>query len=421
MHLPKLAGLALCLLALPQAGSAAERFRTDINPALLYYQAFALTPDLPEEDRRYLFSTEWRGRPIDARYEELIAKYAGQFQLVRQAAKSSVACDWGVDLTQGPDTLLPGLAKAKAVALAARLRVNWHLQHGRQDEARDELLAAFALARRTGTDGVVIGALVQFAMENILASVVAENLFRFSPETLAQLSAGFEASPAGITVQQCIVVEKSAFFDWFPAKLREIQAETPGGEAAVLAKWRALFVHLFGEEGQSGEAQADALIKASGGTTAGVLAQFKDLEPLFGDLSTLLGLPYEQYDTEAGKFSAMLAKHHNPLAQTFLAAIPKSRAKEFGAQVKLAMVQAAIAYRRNGEDGLRKVADPCGAGPFRLEPFSVDGKDRGFLLKSKLNTRGFDEVLVFATDAAPAVYVDGAKAGQVIPKAPTGR
>src|SRR5580765_830704 len=133
--------LTLCHLTAAVSTQSAERFRTDINPALLYYQAFALN-DLSEKDRQYLFDEQWYKPPTEARFERLMAETENKFKLVRQAAKQQVVCDWGLDLTQGPDTLLPGLAKQKAIAQTARLRVRWHLAHGRQAEAREDFLAA---------------------------------------------------------------------------------------------------------------------------------------------------------------------------------------------------------------------------------------------------------------------------------------
>ena len=83
---------------------------------------------------------------------ELIGRYDNTFKLLRQAAHAQVACDWGLDLSAGPELLLPSLGKAKGVAQTARLRVMWHLQHGRPTEARDDLLAAFTLG--FGQDGL---------------------------------------------------------------------------------------------------------------------------------------------------------------------------------------------------------------------------------------------------------------------------
>ena len=421
MKLPKPVCLVLLLWSLAAVAFAGEPFRTDINPALLCYQAFALTPSLSQDDHQYMFDREWRGRALDPRFDRLIAGYDNQFKLLRQASQARVPCDWGVDLTQGPDTLLPGLARAKAVAQTARLRAMWHLRRGRPNEARDDLLAAFWLGRNVGNDGVVIGALVSFAMETILTSAVAENSFEFSPETLRELIAGFDATRDRVTVQQCMAVEQFSFFEWFITKLRELQMETPGDDAAVLAKVRALFARIFVEEAKPDPEFVERVIRFAGGTSAGLIARFQELKPLYVELTALLGLPYGQYEAASREFQEKLAKHSNPLSANFLSAIPKSRAKEFLVQTRLAMVHAAVEYRLHGDGGFRKVADPCGDGPFRFERLTVGGVDRGFLLRSKLNTHGFDEVLVFATNVAPLVEVQGRNAGQPLAKEPKGK
>ena len=172
-----------------------EQFRTDINPALRYHQAFLVAPDLSQADRDFLFTNDWRGQRLPERVGELLARYDNQFKLVRQAAQAVVPCDWGIDMSPGPATLLPHLARCKAIAQTARLRAMWFLQTRQPTEARDDLLAAFALGRNAARDGVLISALVQIAVENIVCSTVAENFYLFPPEILKQLADGFEAAP----------------------------------------------------------------------------------------------------------------------------------------------------------------------------------------------------------------------------------
>src|SRR5512137_2236083 len=129
----------LLVMAGTLVGAGAQPFRTDINPALLYYQAFLVAPEpLPQSEWDYLSSYEGRSQPLPARYAGIVAGYDNQFRLVRQAAQATAPCDWGTDLSAGPATLLPQLAPAKAVMVATRLRLAWHLQHGRQAEACDD-------------------------------------------------------------------------------------------------------------------------------------------------------------------------------------------------------------------------------------------------------------------------------------------
>ncbi|HUR46086.1 MAG TPA: hypothetical protein VMZ27_09450, partial [Candidatus Saccharimonadales bacterium] len=141
------------------AGAAEETFRTDINPALLYYRAFLLAPDLPPADKNYLFeSQEWsRGEKLPERFGTLVSYYGKQLRFAHQAALCTVPCDWGVDMSPGPNTLLPHLAKCKGIAQAGRLRAMWALQQGRQADARDDLLASLALGRNSSRDGTLIG------------------------------------------------------------------------------------------------------------------------------------------------------------------------------------------------------------------------------------------------------------------------
>src|SRR5204862_1777416 len=124
-----------------------EQFRTDLNLSLQYDQAFLVALDLSQEDRDFLFANEWRGLRLPERVGDLLARYDNQFKLVRQAAQATVPCDWGIDMSAGPQTLLPHLGRIRGVVQAARLRAMWALQQGRQADACEELLAALALGR----------------------------------------------------------------------------------------------------------------------------------------------------------------------------------------------------------------------------------------------------------------------------------
>src|SRR5438045_7400232 len=119
--------LLTCLTFLGRL-SAAEAFRTDINPALLYWQAFAVIPDLSADDQKYLFDTEWRTRPMDERAGQLALRFDATFRFLRQAAASKPPCDWGIDMSEGPYALLPHLAKATRCRHAAPLTARWFFQ-----------------------------------------------------------------------------------------------------------------------------------------------------------------------------------------------------------------------------------------------------------------------------------------------------
>ena len=370
-------------------------------------------------DRDYVFANDWRGQKFTERLGELLGQFDNEFKLVRQAAHSTVSCDWGIDMSPGPATLLPGLARNKAVAQAARLRAAWDLKHGRQPDARDDLLGAFVLGRNCSRDGTLISMLVQIAVENIVCCTVAENFYLFSPETLKELADGFDAGPARSTVASCIPTEKAFFHDWMLKKIAELQKTNPGNEAKVMAGIRELFASMQGPSEGGGEGDTnllEQLIRTSGGTSDGVAKLTRDAESFDDRLAVLMALPHPEYEEQMKSFDADVKKSPNPFVALSLPAIEKCRPKEFAIIVELAMVRAAVEYKLHGEGGLQSVADPCGQGPFQFQRFVFEGVDRGFELKSAYAGRGFQEVLIFVEKEGPPFRVNFKDAGQPLPK-----
>jgi hypothetical protein len=409
------------LIAAFVATASGASFRTDINPALQYSQAFLMTPDLSQADRDYLLNKEWQGQKLPDRFGALVARYDKAFGFVRHAAQATVPCDWGIDMTPGPFTLLPGLARNKAIAAAARLRAMWDLQQGQQAEARDDLLAAMVLARNCARDGTLIAVLVQIAMENILCRTVAENFHQFSPDTLKQLADGFEAAPARVTAAAAIGGEKTLCMDWMLGRIEELRKENPGNDAKVMTALQALLAEIVGaNEGQPNRGDqpslAEQVTKAAGGTSQGVVKLLEDEAPLYQKFATIMALPYREYEEQIKSFSAEIQSSSNPFVSAFFPAVEKSRTREFAILTELAMVRAAVEYKLHGEPGLKSVTDPCGQGPFGFQRFIFEGVDRGFQLKSAYDGRGFPEVMIFVEKNGPPFEVNGNHAGQPVPK-----
>jgi hypothetical protein len=390
---------------------AAERFRTDINPALLYWQAWAQIPDLSEADRGYLFTNEWRGQVLPPRAGELLSRYNNVFKLLHRGGKAQVPCVWGYDLTDGPEALLPGLAKAKAVAQAARLRVSWHLQQGNQSAARDELIAAFIEGRNLATDRILISALVQFAIENICMNAVVENYQRFKPETLREVLAGFDAAPPRGSIADSISTERSSMYGWVLLKLADLQAETKN-EPEAIEKAQALLQMIVSTPDQPRPDWGKDVLAAAGGSMDGLMSYVRQLDAFYPELETILRLPYSQASVQIKQFNQKVQNHPNLLAREFLGPFDRSLAKEFGAEVKLTMLRAAIAYSTQGEAGLKSVIDPSTQSPFGFQPFSLNGSLRGFHLRSEFEFGDAPGVLIFAEKDGPPFHPYGKDAGK---------
>jgi len=410
--------LSLLVLLGTLSGARGEDYRTDINPALLYYRAFLVqTEPMSEGDRNYLASNKGKEQKLPERFGKIVAGYDNQFSLVRQAAHATVPCDWGIDLSPGPNVLLPHLGRAKAVAQAAQLRAVWALQHGRQADARDELLAAFVLGRNVSTDGILISALVQCMIEDLDYGTVAQYFGEFSSETLKELVDGFDAAPPRQTMAACIPGEK-ALGDWLLRKILELQKAYPDDDAKVMAAFRDSG-YVAGMESVGETNLWPRLVAASGGTSEGLVKLIREAEPLVASVAELMALPPAEYETQAKQFSTEILKSQNPFINALGFLIDKwqkrgFRPREFRVQAELAMARAALQYREQGESGLKNVRDPFGNGPFSFRRFVFKGVDRGFELRSAYAGADAPFVMIFVERRGPAFEVIGPDAGKPI-------
>lgn len=402
----KIVSWTLLMIGVVAVGARDESFRTDINPALLYGRAFLLAPDLAQADSDYLFTNNWQGQRVSERAGKLLAQYDNQFKLLRQAAHCTVPCDWGIDMSAGPATLLPGLARVKAASQTTRLRVQWHLQNGREADACEDLLAALALARNASRDGTLISILVQIASEWIDCSTIAANFGRFSPETLKKLAEGMDGPPARRTVAECLGTEKVLFLDWTRNKILELQQQYPGDDAKVMEGIHQIFDGFQGPQEDSAKVW-QRVIDAAGGTSEGMLKLLHEREQIFEQTAPMFSLPYDEYQKQVKVFMEDLEKSANPFLKESAPPFIKSRQREFRIQAMLGMVHAAIEYRLHGESGSKSVTDPCGKGPFAFRRFVFEGVDRGFELRSEYNVDKNIAVLIFVEKEGPPFQVDG--------------
>jgi hypothetical protein len=404
-----------CLLLLPggfQTGVRGESFRTDINPAQLYYQSFLLEPKLKDADHDYLFTNQWQGRVLPERFGALLDYYHNDLLLWHRAAAQKVPCDWGVDLTTGADALLPHLSHCKQASLMMALDVQWRLQQGDQAGARDDVLASLTLGRNAARDDTLIGALVQGAIQGIVCWNVAENFGQFSPRTLQQLATGFDAAPAWGTVATAMAGEKILFHDWMISVIQDAQKANPNDETAVMAALGQEIGRRWTEETNFWP----QLTNATGGTSEGLLKMVRDTKPWFKQLDGIMALPHGAFEAQFSQLRGAVKQSGNYLFADGLNAWNDCRRKEFTRQVELAMVRAAMEYKLHGEAGLKSIMDPCGNGPFACKRFVFQDEDCGFQLTSTYvsHSTGRPVTLIFVEKDGAPFLVGGTHPGEAI-------
>lgn len=399
------------------AGAAAELdFRTDINPALLYFQAYQNMPQLSEDDSKHLFEN-WSGGAwpdkLDDRALDLLKKYDNSLHGLRRARFAKVPCDWGYDLTPGPEALLPGLAPAKRLSQVARFRAMAAIDANQFEAAREDLVAAFVLGRNLSRDGILISALVQIAIENILTSVVMENYYRLPADQLDQLVTGFDSAPRRGTIADTIPNEDSAFYRYILRKINGLIAESNGDTELFWKRFEGYWnpIATDPEANKGPEPSAARVREAAGGKTENLLKLLDEMPVYYAETARVTGLPYAEYKVQAPVLLNRIDESPNPFIHQFFRVFNNVRAKEFSAMVRLEMVRAAAAYKRGGKEALNTVQDPLIGGPFEFSRVKFEGVDRGFRLKSKERFRDFDEVMIFLEKPGKHFRLDGKNAG----------
>jgi hypothetical protein len=392
-------------LAAPAAPAAVT------NPALIYWQALMEVPDISAEEQVLL--DNFRDAPLDKRYESLVHRYDAALRLVSKAAKmTNSPCEWGIDMADGPDTLLPHLYRAKAVTRGAQMRARFFLNQKNEQQVISDLAGSFVLGRHLATDGILISALVQIAIESIVVQTVAENFFRFSDTGLESIVATFDAAPARGTIARSLSYGERTLVAWFARKIVAIR-EKHSTEAAALAEIRELLAEKTAET--KNYKKADHFLEAADGKIDRLIAFIDAADGLYDEMERIAGLKYNDFVRVNQEFFDRIEQSSNPFVANFFPALQKSQEKEFAVRSRIEKVRAAVQYRLQGDQAIQGIRDPLGDGPFRMRPFSFEGVDRGFELISPHPVESPDR-MVFVEKAGKPFQVIGIHAGEAFTK-----
>jgi hypothetical protein len=315
------------------------------NAALTYWRAFALSPDITNEELNIISprpGTEPKSTPEQR--ADLVKRWGRALELMYEAA-AIPQCDWGVDYEkEGWGAALPQLAKARALARAAAFRARYFWEEGKRKDAVEDLRATVILARQTGNDGrdTVIGTLMEIAVEGIVQKTTALLLTdRESADMVANGLGDFVNGSAAHLSRNAMLAEKNAFLPWLrheysldPARaLKEIATDNaPAGLSQLAPKE--------------------------------VLQSLDELEKQYDELAALEGLTFQEFLAKRSALEEKIAASKNPFAEMVVSGLTHVREEEEKYRVQWAMVRAAIEIRREGEAALDKVLNPADGKPF---------------------------------------------------------
>jgi len=184
-----------------------------INPALLYWQAASELPPLGNDQAKELAAVATGKQAFDATKDSDFLKDEVTLRLVRKAADSTAACDWGLPLEDGPATILPHISKIREMASIVIVQAEALFAEGKVKEGIEWLLIAHRMARHAGSGDLLISYLVQEAMETSAIRAAARHCLDWDTQTRHDYAAALKVLPPLHSAQSSFKGER-IFIDW---------------------------------------------------------------------------------------------------------------------------------------------------------------------------------------------------------------
>jgi len=162
--------------------------------------------------------------------------------------------------------------------------------------------------------------------------------------------------------------------DWF---IRKVRGTKDKESLLAFLGWVGI---SEGKDRDVGE-KARAFLQECGGTAEGTIKFAEEALPCYAATAKMLDLPLDEFEKE---FQGESTRHAgNPVYRVFFPALGKARQSKALADVRQALLSAAIAVQLDGRDALKDYTDPVVGGQFEYSPFQG-----GFELRSKFKGTG---------------------------------
>jgi len=338
--------LAMTLLVFPVGYAAADDApNLGANAALKYWQAFATLPKLTDAELTRLVA-ECVTMPLDASTMQQVMKSGYALGMMHQGARLA-RCDWGLGWEEeGVGLLLPEANGARALSSLACLRARKRFEAGKNADAIEDILAVMTMGRQFTRDGINIMVLVGYGIDQRSSDVLARYLPQLPAEMIKELKKRLDALPPGGSPSRAVRFEERSALDWLVRRAKD-------------AKSKEDLLALLGEYGEGPE-KTRALLEACGGTAEGVIRFADEVRPSYRLMEKALDLSLDQFEQEWGREKGR--QSGNALFKVIFPAYDRMRWQQARADVRQALLGAALAVQGEGPGALKDHPDPLSMG-----------------------------------------------------------
>lgn len=336
------------------------------NAALFYWRAFALLPTLDEKQNK-LVQDVLDMKPVEEELGSVVKWSASPLRELHRGAKQP-RCVWALAHEDGIGMLLPHAGKARELARIAVVRARWNFSHGKSAEGVDDLIDAMCLARGVGSDPILMTLFVDYAIESMVQNAAATEMNRMGPVELKQFAEQLKRLPPATTIRQAVLGDRDIFLESLINNLSKAD-----GKEKVFAQYGI---------SDSNDPFVRALKEMS---RERILEGAVGARPFYEKLATLMETPPSEINGINEKVAAALADPHvkemtRIIIKANMSPFIPAKQSEVRQQIRLALLQAAIAVQQQGPEAL---SNPVYHDPFAKAAFQYDKVNGEFRLQSK--------------------------------------
>jgi hypothetical protein len=323
-------------IAKPAPLPAKQEKIIDPNPALLYWQAFALLPELKQAQLKVLTEVLDGRLPVtDPSVGSLLGVARRSLDRFARAAQGDQPCVWGTTFDEGPFAPMPHLTKLQLLCRLALLQVEVHYASGDVEAAWAWTKHVHAAARHLGAEPLLITAIMQHSVEQQAIRITARHVLSMDVEQGKTIVRDMKALPPLHTVREALTGEH-AMADWMRRMVLGIQ-HTPESEKAALDAAQA-FLGAQSQDADNARAASAKQALASVEEWKKTAEQGRELQARAETASTK---PWQDYQADLKEIHASMTGASQVLKNT-LPAFEGAMRKQFETQTLHTMLFAVL-------------------------------------------------------------------------------
>ena len=353
------------------------------NPALLYWQAIALLPEIRQSDIKIINEALLsKAKAHEEQTRDLLTRTRKSLERFARAAEFAAPCVWGTTFEDGPSAPLPHLPQLQLLCRLALVKSASLFAENEPGQALQWIVRAHHAVRHLGVDPVLPSFLMQHGLEQQTLRLTALHVLSLDDALRERHRKSLRELPSLSRLPEALESER-ALAEWLQRMIIGLE-HSPGNEKQFLESAEAL---LKAQAQSTSTESAQALATAAAKDTLHSLEEWKrateQLHAMHEALISAVKKPWPQFEADLLKIRTDFADA-SPTLLAMLPTVTGSMRKELETQTLHDMLFIAL----EKGDSLAEGDLPDSKDAFLGLPMSVKKEGDDFVISARESVKG---------------------------------